>query len=70
MEKLKRFMKRHLLRCVLSIVTTVGFCIIIVYTESWLWIAIEIAGYLFIAYIIIAIDTATEYPDEFKNIKR
>ena len=63
-------MKRHLLRCVLSIVVALSFLAAIVYTESWLWIAIEIAGYLFIAYIIIAIDTAIEYPDEFKNIKR
>ena len=63
-------MKRHLLRCVLSIVLTLAFCVAIAYTESWLLITVEVVFYLFYAYIIIAIDTATEYPDEFKNIKR
>jgi len=70
MEKFKRFVRKRLPLIVLFFIINIAFCIAIAYTESWLWISAEIVGYLFIAYIVIAIDTAIEYPDEFKNIKR
>ena len=58
--------KHHIRRIVSAIVLTTGFIILVVKTESWLLIGLWCILYLGICGLLIAIDTAVEYPPDKK----
>lgn len=62
-------MKRHLFRIIASVVLTTIFIVVMVRTESFFWLGVECAVAAGIAYFIIAVDAAIEYPDEFEQTK-
>lgn len=60
-------MKRHLFRIIASVIVFGGFILALAYTESYLWIGLECMGAALLSGIIICIDSAHEYPDEFEE---
>ena len=56
--------EHHIFRIISSIVLSGLFIFVLVRTESWLWICVEVTSYLIIAGVIIAIDKAHEINDE------
>lgn len=70
MEKFNRFLKEHLFRVASSLIITAGFTVGIIYTEKWIFIWLECMGYALLAGIVIAIDAAIQYPDDFNEPKR
>ena len=67
---MKKLLREHLFRTVSSIVLTIGFIFAIIYTEKWIFIWLECMGFALLGGIIIALDAAICYPDDFEEPKR
>ena len=63
-------LKHHIFRITASIVITIAFCWAVAVTNNNLWLLAEVLAFMGLCYLIIKLDEAHEYPDDFEEPKR